>query len=456
MKIDVIVVGSGQAGIPLSLRLARAGKQVILVERGELGGTCVNTGCTPTKTMIASARAAHVARTAGRLGVRAGAVSVDLPAVVDRKDGIVREAREKLAKRLRDAGEKLKLVRGEARFTGERRIEVAGQTHTADVVVLDVGARPVVPPIDGLQGVPWLSYETVMDLREVPSHLLVLGGGYIGCEFGQMFRRFGSQVTIADVAPHLLSREDLEISAALEGVFREEGISLELGAGVENVTGQAGRIALRLSGGKELRGSHLLVATGRRPNTDGLGCDSAAIALDKKGFIVADDEYRTSAPGTYAVGDVIGEPQFTHTAWDDHRILFDLLLGRSRRGRNGRHIPYTAFTDPQVAGVGLTEREARDRGVAYEVATMPFAEIARAIELDEKAGILRVLLDPKTERVLGAAIVGAEAGELIHIFVALMQAGAPARAIVEAEAVHPTFAEGVQSLVMKLQRYSLS
>jgi pyruvate/2-oxoglutarate dehydrogenase complex dihydrolipoamide dehydrogenase (E3) component len=406
--------------------------------------------------MIAGARAAHVARTAGRLGVRAGTVSVDLSAVVDRKDGIVRKGREKLEKRMRDAGEKLTLVRGQARFTGERRLEVAGQTHTADVVVLDVGARPVVPPIDGLQSVPWLSYESVMDLREVPSHLLVLGGGYIGCEFGQMFRRFGAQVTIADVVPHLLSREDPEISSALEDVFREEGIGLELGAKVENVSGQAGRIALRLSGGKELRGSHLLVATGRRPNTDGLGCDAAGIALDKKGFIVADDEYRTSAPGTYAVGDVIGEPQFTHTAWDDHRILFDLLLGRSRRGRNGRHIPYTAFTDPQVAGVGLSEREARERGIAYEVATMPFGEIARAMEVDEKAGTMKVLLDPKTERVLGAAIVGSEAGELIHIFVALMQAGAPARAIVDAEAVHPTFAEGVQSLVMKLQRYALS
>src|SRR6267143_163862 len=456
MKVDVIIVGSGQAGIPLSVRLARAGKQVVLVERGELGGTCLNTGCTPTKTMIASARAAHVARTAGRLGVRAGAVSVDLSAVVDRKDGIVRKGREKLEKRMRDAGEKLTLVRGQARFTGERRLEVAGQTHTADVVVLDVGARPAAPSIDGLESVRWLTYETVMDLRELPSHLLLLGGGYIGCEFGQMFRRFGAQVTIADVVPHLLSREDPEISSALEDVFREEGIGLELGAKVENVSGQAGRIALRLSGGKELRGSHLLVATGRRPNTDGLGCDAAGIALDKKGFIVADDEYRTSAPGTYAVGDVIGEPQFTHTAWDDHRILFDLLLGRSRRGRNGRHIPYTAFTDPQVAGVGLTEREARERGIAYEVATMPFGEIARAVEIDEKAGFMKVLLDPKTEHVLGAAIVGSEAGELIHIFVALMQAGAPARAIVEAEAVHPTFAEGVQSLVMKLPRYALS
>src|SRR3989442_1858861 len=456
MKADVIVVGSGQAGVPLATRLARAGKQVILVERGELGGTCVNTGCTPTKTMMASARAAHVARTSARLGVRAGPVEVDLAAVVDRKDAVVRRWREGLEKKLRSAGEKLTLLRGQAHFVGERGIEVAGERHAAEPIVLNVGARALVPPLAGLGSVPWLDYATVMDLRELPSHLLVLGGGYIGCEFGQMFRRFGAQVTIVDVDAHLLSREDPEISSALESVFRDEGIGLELGAGAERVSGQAGRIALRLSGGRELRGSHLLVATGRRPNTDDLGCDAGGVALDPKGFIVADDEYRTSAPGTFAVGDVIGQPQFTHTAWDDHRILFDLLLGRSRRGRKGRHIPYTAFTDPQVAGVGLTERQARERGIAYEVATMPFAEIARAREIDETAGILKVLLDPKTERVLGAAIVGSEAGELIHIFVALMQAGAPARAIVDAEAVHPTFAEGVQSLVMKLQRYSLS
>jgi pyruvate/2-oxoglutarate dehydrogenase complex dihydrolipoamide dehydrogenase (E3) component len=456
MNADVIVVGSGQAGTPLSVRLAKAGKRVLLVERGELGGTCTNTGCTPTKTMIASARTAHLARTAARLGVRTGPVQVDLAAVVDRKDGIVRKWHEGIEKRLAGAGDRLTLLRGKARFTGERRIEVAGQTHTADTVVLDVGARPAEPRLEGLGSVPWLDYEKILQLRELPSHLLVLGGGYVGCEFGQMFRRFGAQVTIANMEPHLLAREDPEVSSAIEGVFRDEGIELELGVGVERVSGEAGRIALRLKGGKELRGSHLLVATGRKPNTDDLGCDAGGIALDPKGFIVADDEYRTSARGTYAVGDVIGQPQFTHTSWDDHRILFDLLLGRSRRGRKGRLIPSTAFTDPQVASVGLSEREARERGIACETATMSFGEVARAIEVDEKAGVMKVILDSETERVLGAAIVGAEAGELIHVFVTLMQAGATARAIVDAEFVHPTFAEGVQTLVMKLKRYSLS
>ena len=455
MDFDVIVVGSGQAGVPLAERLARAGKRVLIAERGELGGTCTNSGCTPTKTMIASARAAHVARTAERLGVRVGPVEVDLGAVVDRKDGIVQRWREGVQKRLTSAGERLTLVRGAARFVAERRIQIGAETHEAKIVILNVGARPATPPLDGLDRVPWMTYETVMKLREVPSHLLVLGGSYVGCEFGQMFRRFGAQVTVIEMGPHLLERDDPEISSALEAEFRDEGISLELDAKAEEISGSTGDLVLRLRGGKELHCSHLLVATGTRPNTDELGCEAGGVEIDEKGFVVADDEYRTSAPGTYAVGDVIDQPHFTHVAWDDHRLLFDILLDRSHRGRKDRHIPYTMFTDPQVAGVGLTEREARERGVAYEVAMMPFGQIARAIEVDETDGILKVLVDPKTERVLGAAIVGPEAGELIHEFVVLMQAGASARAIVDAEAVHPTFAEGVQSVLMKLSRFSL-
>ena len=453
MHADVIVIGSGQAGVPLATRLAAAGKTVLLAERGDLGGTCVNVGCTPTKTMMASARAAHVARTAARLGVQTGEVRVDLPAVVDRKDAIVRRWREGVEKRLK--ADRLTLARGHARFIGERRIEVGGEIHTGERIIINVGARAVVPPIEGLSQVPFLDNASILRLRELPAHLLVLGGGYIGCEFGQMFRRFGARVTLVDHSRNLMSREDPEISAALEQAFRAEDISLELGVTVSSISGAAGELRVQLEGGRELRGSHLLVATGRRPNTDDLGCEKAGIALDDKGFIKADDRYETSAENVYAVADVLGGPQFTHTSWDDHRLLFDLLLGRGTRGRAGRHIPHTAFTDPQVAGVGLTEKEARNQGVAFEVASMPFGNIARAIELDETAGMMKVLIDPATERILGAAIAGAEAGELIHIFVALMQAGASVRAIVDAEMVHPTFAEGVQSLVMRLDRFKL-
>ncbi len=455
MAHDVIVIGSGQAGVPLSKRLAAAGRRVLLVERRDLGGTCVNTGCTPTKTMIASARAAHVARRAGRLGVRAGPVTVDLAAVVARKDAVVDRWRRGVRAGLEGAGERLELRRGHARFTGPREIEVDGERLGAEVVVVNAGARPAVPDLPGLSSVPWLDNRRLMELRQLPSHLAVLGGGYIGCELGQAFRRFGSEVTIVDHNPRLLARLDEDVSAALEAAFREEGIRLELSARIESVSGGAGEVALRLAPGREIRASHLLVAAGRRPNTDDLGCAAAGIELDGHGFIRVDDRYRTTAPGVHAVGDVTGGPQFTHSSWDDHRLLYDLLTGRGERGRSSRTVPWAVFTDPQVAGVGMGEREAREQNVPCEVATMPFGAVARAIEIDEPAGTMKVLLDPASERILGALLVGAEAGELIHVFAALMRAGAGARAIVDAEFVHPTFSEGLQSLVMRLPRYAL-
>ncbi|HSN16014.1 MAG TPA: mercuric reductase, partial [Anaeromyxobacteraceae bacterium] len=449
MDFDVIVVGSGQAAIPLATRLAGRGKKVLLAERAQLGGTCVNTGCTPTKTLIASARAAHVARTAERLGVRAGPVRVDFPAVLARKDAMVERWRSGVAKRVAEAGENLRVVMGHARFVSERTVEVAGERHRAPAVVLNVGGRAAVPPIPGLADVPWLDNGRLMELRELPPRLLVVGGGYIGCELAQAYRRFGSEVTIADPAPHLLGHEDEEASRAIEEVFRAEGIGLRLGVKIESVFGGPGNVKMALSGGETVAGTHLLVATGRRPNTDDLGCDAAGVKLDGRGFVSVDDHYRTSAPGVYAVGDVTGGPQFTHVAWDDHRLLLDVLEGKPTRGRAGRVIPYTAYTDPQVAGVGMTEKEAKEAKLPYEAAAMPFASIARAAETGETAGALKVLIDPDSERILGAWIVGAEAGELIHVFAALMQAGAPARAVVDMQCVHPAFAEGLQSVLMR-------
>jgi pyruvate/2-oxoglutarate dehydrogenase complex dihydrolipoamide dehydrogenase (E3) component len=369
---------------------------------------------------------------------------------------MVRTWQEGVARRIAGAAANLRLARGHARLVGERTVEVGGERHRGGVVVLNVGGRPVVPPITGLAGVPWLDNRRVMQLGAVPRHLVVVGGGYVGCEFAQAYRRFGAAVTVVEPGPHLLEREDVEASEALEGVFRAEGIALRLAARVTAVAAAAGGVSAQLSTGDLLDGSHLLVATGRRPNTDDLGCDAAGVRLDGRGFVDVDDLYRTSAPGVYAVGDCTDGPQFTHTAWDDHRLLFDVLSDRPTRGRKDRLIPRTAYTDPQVAGVGLTEREARVRGVAFEVGSMPFGQVARAIETDEKAGILKVLVDPTTERILGASVVGAEAGELIHVFAALMQAGASARAIVEMEAVHPSFCEGVQSVVMALERFALS
>jgi pyruvate/2-oxoglutarate dehydrogenase complex dihydrolipoamide dehydrogenase (E3) component len=455
MDFDVIVIGSGQAGVPLATRFAASGKRVLIAERAAPGGTCINYGCTPTKTMVASARAAHVARTAERLGVRVPDVTVDFPAVVARKDEIVRRWREGVLRRLVAAGKGLELVEGQARFVAPREIELGGQRHRGDIVILNVGARPVVPRIEGLDAVPWLDNHRAMELRELPEHLVVIGGGYVGCEFGQMFRRFGSKVTLVDRSDHLLAREDFDVSEAIEDVFRSEGIELRFGRPIRAVAREGAGIVVRIGDDQEVRGSHLLVATGRVPNTDDLGCKEGGIRRDPHGFLVVGDHYETTSPGVYAVGDATAQPQFTHTSWDDHRLLFDHLAGRPAHGRSGRIVPSTVFTDPQVARVGCTEREARARGVPFEIASMPFADVARASETGETAGLLKVLVDPSTERILGATIVGAQAGELIHVFVTLMQAGLSARPVVDAEFVHPTFAEGVQSVVMKLDRYSL-
>jgi pyruvate/2-oxoglutarate dehydrogenase complex dihydrolipoamide dehydrogenase (E3) component len=452
METDVIVIGSGQGGVPLATGLAEAGKHVILVEKGPLGGTCVNFGCTPTKTMMASARAAHVARRAGRLGVRAGDVEVDLAAVVDRKTDIVRQWREGVQRRV-DGPENLRLIRGIARFVGPREIEVDDKHHSADTIVLNVGARSRVPALAGLDSVDFLDNASIMELRSLPRHLLIIGGGYIACEFGQMFRRFGSRVTIMERNEHLLARGDADVSEAIESVFREEEIELVLAAEASRVSRHGDEIVVRCSGGEETRGSHLLVAVGRVPNTDDLGCDAAGIDLDGRGSIEVDDSFRTSAEGVYALGDCTAGPQFTHNSWDEGRILQDILMGKRKGGRGGRIVPSTVFTDPQVAHVGLSEREARSGGIDYEVATLDFGNIARAIEIDETSGLLKVLIDPRTERILGASIVGYEAGELLHTFVMMMHAGASARTIVDAQIVHPTLAEGLQSVVMSLDRY---
>jgi pyruvate/2-oxoglutarate dehydrogenase complex dihydrolipoamide dehydrogenase (E3) component len=455
---DVIIVGSGQAAPPLATRFARAGRRVVLFEAVAQGGTCINTGCTPTKAMIASARAAHVARTAGRLGVHARAVEVDLAQIVDRKDAIVRSFRAGIEARLAAAGERVRVVRQHARFVAERTLEAGGERYRAPLVILDVGARPATPRIEGLESVPWLDNASLMALRRVPEHLLVVGGGYVGCEMGQMFRRFGARVTIVQSGEQLLSREDGDIAAALQGVFTAEGIDLALRSAVVRIAPDAGGVAVRLADGRSIRGSHVLVALGRRANTEALGCQAGGVDLDRRGNVVADEYYATSAPGVYAVGDVLGGPQFTHTSWDDHRRLFDILTkpDAPRKPRSARLVPYSVFTDPEVAAVGDNEHAARARGISYQVATMPTADVARNIEVDETAGLMKILVDPSADRILGASIVGAEAGEMIHVFVSLMQAGASPRAIVDAEFVHPTFSEGLQTLVMKLPRYALT
>ncbi|MEO7034512.1 MAG: mercuric reductase [Polyangiaceae bacterium] len=453
---DLIIIGSGQAGVPLATRMAAAGKRVLIAERGNAGGTCVNIGCTPTKTLVASARAAHVARTAQRLGVRVAEVQVDFPAMMARKDGIVQRWRAGVEKHLASAGDKLQLVRGHARFVGPQRVEVNGQHYEAEQIVINVGARPAVPEIDGLRSVPYLTSSSLLELKQLPTRLVIIGAGYIACEMGQMFRRFGAEVALVAPSARVLPREDAALSEALAGVFRDEGIQLRLGQAVVSVSGASDGVELHLKDGATVRGSHLLIATGRNANTADLGCEAAELALDEQGRLVVDERYETSQKGVFAVADCTAGPQFTHVSWDDHRVVFEILMGRPARRRTRRVVPYTVFTDPQVAGVGLTAEAARKQGFEVELASMPFGDVARAIETDETAGVIQVVLDARTERVLGAFIVGVDAGELIHVFSTLMQSGATARAIVDAQFVHPTFAEGLQTAVMKLPRYALS
>ena len=470
-ETDVIVIGTGQAGVPLATRLAAAGRRVVVIERGHPGGTCVNVGCTPTKTLVASARAAHVVRTAARLGVRVGAVSVDFPAVMARKDAMVERWRAGVEKRLASQGEHLRLVRGHGRFVGPRQVEVNGDRYEARQILINVGARAAVPAIAGLGDLDHLDSTRALALSELPSRLLVIGAGYIACELGQVFRRLGAEVALVAPSARLLPREDEAASEALAGVFGAEGIELHLGtrireaarvpAPAQPTVTRRDQLAIELrlgpaDAGATLRGSHLLVATGRTPNTADLGCAAGNVTLDAEGRIVVDERYETSQPGVFAVGDCIPGPQFTHVSWDDHRVLFEILNGRTARKRTDRLVPYTIFTDPQVAGVGLTEAAARARGLAIEVATLPWSAIARAIETDETAGVVKVVIDAKTDRVLGATLVGADAGELVHVFSVLMQAGGSARAIVDTEFAHPTFAEGLQTAVMRLPRFALS
>ena len=455
MHWDALIMGAGQTGAPLAARLAESGRRVLLVERKHVGGTCANYGCTPTKTLVASARAAHVARTAERLGVRAASVAIDFPAIMARKNALVQQWRSSVQDRLDRAGDRLTVTHGHARFAGERSVQVDGATHTADLVIVNTGARAAEPPIEGLADVPWLDNARIMELDHIPEHLIVIGGGFIGCEFAQMFRRFGSAVTVVESGGHLLGTEDEPVSSAIEDVFRDEGIRMHLGESVTRVARREDALDVSLDGGELLAASHILVAVGRTPNTHDLGCEHAGIQLDEQGFIIVDDEYRTSAEGVRATGDVTGGPQFTHVAWDDHRVLFDLIAGTGSRRRSGRTVPHVTYTDPQVAAVGLTEREATGRGVAHELASLPFANIARAIETDETAGVIRILVDPENERILGASIVGAEAGELIHIVQALMLASASARVLVDGQIAHPAFAEGLQTALMRLDRFSL-
>ncbi|MET9359040.1 mercuric reductase [Streptomyces sp. NPDC006617] len=452
-RYDVIVIGTSQGGRFLPVDLAGAGKRVALIERGALGGVCVNTGCTPTKTMIASARLAHLARRGAEYGVRTGTVSVDLADVRERKRAMVAGAEENYAGRLDVDG--LDLVRGEARFIGPKTVEVAlaeggARVLGARAIVIDTGTRPRPPAIESAGDVTVLDSTSIMELDEVPEHLIVLGGGYIGLEFGQMFRRFGSEVTLVQRGPRLLMNEDEDVSEEVAALLRKEGVTVLTSAAARRVDAAgAGRVRLTVrtsQGEREIEASHMLSAIGRVPNTDVLDAETAGIRLHADGFVEVDEHLETSVPGVYAMGDVAGGPAFTHSSYDDHRVLRARLLGGARVSTRGRVVPYTVFIDPQLGRVGMTEREAREQGLEVRVAKLPMNAVIRALETGEASGFMKAVIDARTDRILGAAVLGVEGGEIMTVIQVAMLGGLTATAMADAIFTHPLLAEGLNTL----------
>ncbi|HEY9504583.1 MAG TPA: mercuric reductase [Gemmatimonadales bacterium] len=451
-KYDAIVIGAGQAGVPLSTDLAGAGRRTLLIERAHVGGTCVNEGCTPTKTMVASARVAYLARRGRDYGVETGDVRVDMARVRERKRTIVESFRSGSERRLAGA-RGLDLVSGEARFTGPRSIVVDGRRFEGDQVFINAGCRPAAPDVAGLAAVGPLDSTSIMELDQLPEHLVVLGGGYIGLEFGQMFRRFGCRVTILQRGPQLLPLEDEDVAAAVLEVLREDGVEVLLQAEAscaERRDDGVHVIARTSAGDRAVVGSHVLLAAGRVPNTDRLDPEGAGIDTDSRGFIRVNQRLETSAAGVYALGDVKGGPAFTHISYDDYRIVRDNLLRGGSRTTADRPVPYTVFTDPQLGRVGLTEREAQEAGRPYRVAAMPMSHVARALELDEPRGLMKVLVDPATRHLLGAAVLGVEGGEIMAALQLAMMGGLPYDRLREGVFAHPTLAEALNNLFSTL------
>ena len=449
MTYDAIVIGSGQAGNPLSHRLADHGWKVAVVEKAHLGGTCINTGCTPTKAMVASAQVAHYARNAARWGVRASGVSVDLGKVVDRKNKIVESFRSGQQSHV-DRRPNLTLHRGKAHFLAPRRLQVGHEVLEGERIFINVGTRTDTPRLEGLDQVPYLTNASLMELREVPEHLVVLGGGYIGLEFGQMFHRFGSRVTIVHRGEHILGREDNDVADEMQKILEGEGIRFVLAAQTSRVEKKDGGIALSFSvnGRSEtVTGSHLLVATGRRPNTEDLGLENAGIETDERGFIRVDNRLRTNVPNHWALGDVKGGPAFTHISYNDFQIVYGNLIEKRNWTTDNRPVPYSVFTDPQLGRVGMTEQDARATGRKLKVGKYPIAYVARAIERDETSGFMKLVVDAENDRILGAAILGIEGGELVQTLGALMLADVPYTVLKGAVYIHPTLAEGFFGLM---------
>lgn len=447
-QFDAIVIGAGQGGDPLGRAFAQSGKKTAIIERKYVGGTCVNYGCTPTKALYNAARVAYLARRAKDFGVNAGEVSVDMSQAISRVQGIVNDFRSGTESKIRSVNN-LELIYGAATFTGKHQLRVDDDELTADQIFINVGTRAFIPPIPGLAEVPYLDNEGILELSELPKHLIVLGGGYIGLEFGQMFRRLGADVTIIERGKRLIEREDEDVCETVTQVLREGGVQVLTGFEVRKVSRPNDQITLELSSGETITGSHLLVAIGRVPNTNDLGLQNTGVEMDERGNIKVDDKLATSCPGIFALGDVKGGPAFTHISYDDFRILKTNLLDGGSRTTKDRPVPYVMFLDPQLGRVGLSESQAKAQGVRYRVVKLQATQIARPIEMSETRGFVKVLVDGM-DHIIGVTTFCVEGGELLATLQVAMMARLPFPVLRDAVLAHPTLSESINNLFMKL------
>jgi pyruvate/2-oxoglutarate dehydrogenase complex dihydrolipoamide dehydrogenase (E3) component len=453
-EYQAVVIGSGQGGKPLCVALANAGWRTAIIEREHVGGTCVNEGCTPTKTMVASARVAYLTRRGADYGVQTENIRINMARIRKRKRDIVESFRSRGQATL-EKTKNLDLIFGEASFTGPKSLAVRLKDGTqralhSEQIFINAGCRPAVPQVDGLKDVSYLNSTSIMELDSVPEHLLILGGGYVGLEFGQMFRRFGSRVSIVQSGAQLLRGEDSDVADEVAALLRQDGIDIFLNTRAERVTKTGSQIALtsREKTGEthELQGSHLLVATGRVPNTEALNLSAADIATDDHGFIKVNSKLETGVPGVYALGDINGGPAFTHISYDDFRILRTNVIGKGSATTDNRLLPYTIYVDPQLGRIGITETQAREQNKNVRVAKMPMSSVARALEVDESRGFMKAVVDAGTNQLLGAAVLGIEGGEIMSMLQLAMMGKMPFTVLRDAVFAHPTLAESLNNL----------
>src|SRR6201987_5645806 len=451
---DAIIIGTGQAGPALARRLVAAGWKVAIIERKLFGGTCVNTGCTPTKTLVASAYAAHIVRRAADYGVTiAGAVSVDMKAVKARKDAVVAPSHNGVERSLKTLTG-CTVYEGHGRFVAEKKVAVNGSELAADRIFINVGARAAIPPIPGLDRVPYLTNSSMMEIDFLPPHLVILGGSYVGLEFAQVYRRFGSEVTVIEHGPRLISREDEDVSQAIGGFLKEEGIDVRVNSAIIGVEKRGNSIVAKVASTgmvSEGAGTHLLIATGRRPNTDDLGLDKAGIGTDVRGYIQVDDQLRTNISGIWAMGDCNGRGAFTHTSWNDFEIVAANLLDNDQRRVSDRITAYALYTDPPLGRAGMTEAEVRKSGRPALIATMAMEDVSRAYEKGETKGFMKILVDRDSKQILGASFLGLAGDEVIHCILDIMYAKAPYTVMQRAMHIHPTVSEFIPTMMGELR-----